>query len=87
MRCAVDSRSALLLSVHRKLHPKSVQRATAPGIVFALTFGFGSTGRARPSASGLMYRPSSAIQHGNQHHDRSEAVPQIKSQRVPFFGD
>ena len=29
----------------------------------------------------------SAIQHGSQDHDRSEAVSQVKTQCIPFFGD
>jgi len=28
---------------------------------------------------------SAAVQHGTQDHDSSEAVSQIKIQRVPFF--
>jgi DNA-binding NarL/FixJ family response regulator len=40
-----------------------------------------------PERLRLTHRISSAIQHGIQDDDRSEAVPQVKTQRVPFFGD
>jgi len=36
---------------------------------------------------GLTHWLPSAIQHGFQDHDRSEAVPQVKTQCVSFFGD
>ena len=35
---------------------------------------------------GLTHWFSCAIQHRIQDHDRSEAVPQVKLHRVPFFG-